>query len=406
VRYSFANSQKLHGLDHLRTLAIALVFLFHYFILSGGQPSWLPAVASFGWTGVDLFFVLSGFLISSQLFSQIKSEGNFSLKDFYIKRFFRIIPPFLVTVSIYFLIPFFREKEALPPLWKFLSFTQNFGLNIRDQGTFSHAWSLCVEEHFYFLLPLVLLLLTTTRSWKRCCWLIPLLFIGGIAIRFYCYQKLFLPFIESSNGGVIWYKQIYYPTYNRLDGLLAGVSIAALYHFRPDFWNGISKYGNLFLAFGLLTLTAAWFLCAHQQSFEASIFGFPLIAMGYGFAVAGAVSPSSFLYRLKSKTSSLIATLSYSVYLTHKGIIHVTRELLGPFHLNENLLLIVCIVTCLFGAFILHMIVEKPFLKWRKMILQQTKKSIHSTPAEFAIETSISTQNLAAKASPKAPPGV
>lgn len=113
-------SQKLYGLDHLRALAIILVFFFHYFIVSGGQPEWLPNVASFGWTGVDLFFVLSGFLISSQLFSQIKNRQSISLKTFFVKRFFRIIPAFLVTVSLYFFLPFFREKEALPPLWKFL----------------------------------------------------------------------------------------------------------------------------------------------------------------------------------------------------------------------------------------------------------------------------------------------
>ncbi|MCH5688598.1 acyltransferase family protein [Niabella sp. W65] len=76
------NHQRLQGLDHLRALAIIFVFLFHYFILSGGQPAWLPSAASFGWTGVDLFFVLSGFLISSQLFVQIKRGNTFLSKTF------------------------------------------------------------------------------------------------------------------------------------------------------------------------------------------------------------------------------------------------------------------------------------------------------------------------------------
>lgn len=75
--------KKLYGLDHLRALAIILVFFFHYFIVSSGRPEWLPDVASFGWTGVDLFFVLSGFLISSQLFEQIKREERISFKHFY-----------------------------------------------------------------------------------------------------------------------------------------------------------------------------------------------------------------------------------------------------------------------------------------------------------------------------------
>ena len=142
------HQERLHGLDHLRALAITLVFLFHYFILSGGQPAWLPETAQFGWTGVDLFFVLSGFLISSQLFAQIKKGQHISFKDFFTRRFFRIVPAYLVTVALYFYFPFFREKENLPPLWKFLTFTQNIGLNLKDNGTFSHCWSLCVEEHF------------------------------------------------------------------------------------------------------------------------------------------------------------------------------------------------------------------------------------------------------------------
>jgi peptidoglycan/LPS O-acetylase OafA/YrhL len=70
----------------------------------------LPKVASFGWTGVDLFFFLSGFLISSQLFAQIKQGQNISFKQFFLKRVFRIIPAFLVTVGLYFCFPFFREK--------------------------------------------------------------------------------------------------------------------------------------------------------------------------------------------------------------------------------------------------------------------------------------------------------
>ena len=141
--------KKLYGLDNLRAVAIAFVFIYHYAGLSNGAPKWLGFITKFGWTGVDLFFVLSGFLISSQLFAQIKKGQTISFKQFFLKRFFRIVPAFLFILVLYFIFPFFRERESLPPLWKFLTFTQNFGLNLKDFGTFSHAWSLCVEEHFY-----------------------------------------------------------------------------------------------------------------------------------------------------------------------------------------------------------------------------------------------------------------
>jgi peptidoglycan/LPS O-acetylase OafA/YrhL len=233
--------QKLYGLDHLRAFAILIVFLFHYYILSGGQPKWLPDFAKFGWTCVDLFFVLSGFLISSQLFAQIKHGQNISFKLFFLKRFFRIVHAFLVTVGLYFCVPLFREKESLPPLWRFLTFTQNLGLNLKDFGTFSHAWSLCVEEHLYLFLPLTLIFLQFTNSLKKSYWLLIALFLFGFAIRIYSFDQLYFPKIEDENGWSYWYKYIYYPTYNRLDGLLVGVSIAGIYQFLPGIWNKISK---------------------------------------------------------------------------------------------------------------------------------------------------------------------
>ena len=120
--------EKFYGLDHLRTLAIVSVVLFHYPKLSNAKPDWLVSASQFGWTGVYLFFVLSGFLISSQLFKQINENNRFSFKQFFLKRIFRILPAYFTIVAIYFSVPFFREKESLPPLWKFLTFILNVGL--------------------------------------------------------------------------------------------------------------------------------------------------------------------------------------------------------------------------------------------------------------------------------------
>lgn len=364
--------RKLNGLDHLRAFAIFFVFLFHYQILSLGQPEWLPDVATFGWTGVDLFFVLSGFLISSQLFDQIKNGQKISFKVFFLKRFFRIIPAFWVVVGIYFLVPFFREKEALPEIWKFLTFTQNLGLNIKEFGTFSHAWSLCVEEHFYLFLPITLIVAQAVDLFKKSYWLLIALFLYGFAIRMYSFDNLYLPKITQAGSAVYWYKYIYYPTYNRLDGLLVGVAIAGLYQFLPDVWQKISKYGNLWIAFSLPVLTGAYFLCDNPQSYNASVFGFPLVAVGYGLLVVGAISPTSSLYKWNSRITTFIATLSYALYLTHKGIIHITHQLLAGFEIDNNVMLVICIVTCLLGALLLNVVIEKPFMKLRNRILGAT----------------------------------
>lgn len=363
--------QKLYGLDNLRTLAIAYVFFFHYFILSHGQPKWLPDFAEFGWTGVDLFFVLSGFLISSQLFAQIKQGQKISFKQFFLKRFFRIVPAFLVTVGLYFCFPFFREKESLPPLWKFLTFTQNLGLDLKEFGTFSHAWSLCVEEHFYLFLPLILIFLQFTKLTKKSYWLLIILFLLGFAIRTYSFINFYLPKVDDESSWMYWYKYIYYPTYNRLDGLLVGVSIAGIYQFLPTVWSKLSKFGNQTIILGLFILIGAYFLCEDQQTFNASIFGFTLVAIGYGFMVVGAISPTSFLYKWNSKGMTFIATLSYAIYLTHKGVIHLTHQLLADFKIEANLLLIISMFTCVGVAYLLHLIIEKPFMNLRNRFIEE-----------------------------------
>ena len=247
---------------------------------------------------------------------------------------------------IYFCFPGFHEREALPPLWRFLTFTQNFGLNIFDYGTFSHAWSLCVEEHFYLFLPVILILLQATKSFKKSYWILIFLLLFGMVLRIYIWENFYLPEKQE------WYKLIYYPTYNRIDGLLVGVAIAGIYQFRPDIWNRISRFGNHLIVLSLLVLTAAYFVCYDQYSFNASIFGFPLISVGYGLIVAGALCPSGFLFRWNSKITAFIASLSYAIYLSHKGVMHITQQVASSVNmdLNSNWMIVICIITCVLCA--------------------------------------------------------
>lgn len=357
---------KLFGLDHLRTLAIVLVFLFHFGRIFP-HPEWTNTISKFGWTGVDLFFVLSGYLIASQLFLRIAQGKGISIKSFFLKRFFRIIPAYLVVVAIYFFFPYTHERESLAPLWKHLTFTQNLGLDLRTQGTFSHAWSLCIEEQFYLVLPISLLLLVNLKVFKKGIWILISLFIFGFAIRYYSYQTFVLPNMNNEDVWAIWYKHIYYPTYCRLDGLLIGISIAALFEFKKSIKDKVTKYGNWFLFLSFVILTFAYFLCLDEESIQASVFGFPLVSIGYGLMVLGAISPTSFLYKLKSNITTYIASLSYAIYLIHKIIIHISQNIFSLFNIEKesNLMFFICIFTTLIGAILINSIIEKPFLKIR-----------------------------------------
>ncbi|SEW40017.1 acyltransferase family protein [Chitinophaga arvensicola] len=387
MTYSTVTEKKLSGLDHLRALAIILVLLYHYRMFQ--HPQWLDDVIGFGWSGVDLFFVLSGYLISSQLFVNIAAGKGIALPEFFIKRFFRIIPAYVVVLSIYFLFPGFHEREALPPLWKFLTFTQNFNFDLKNFGTFSHVWSLCVEEHFYLLFPLVLAGLLRFNAWKKAVWLLPALFIFGVAIRLYCWYALYAPVEEQNDSWVTWYRHIYYPTYTRLDGLLAGVSIAALFAFRPAVKAWFAQRGNVVLLLSAIVLTGAWFFCEDQHSFHASIFGYPLVAAGYGIAIMAAVSPGCILYRFNSRITALIARLSFGLYLSHKGVIHLAQPLLAKTGIppKGNLMLLACFLVAGLGAYGLNKAVEMPFLRLRQRVLDQRKKKRYQPVAVLAGET-------------------
>jgi peptidoglycan/LPS O-acetylase OafA/YrhL len=384
------------GLDHLRALAIVSVFAFHYRLFSN-QPL-IHVAGEFGWSGVDLFFVLSGFLIASQLFTRYALGGQVRWAEFYGKRLFRTLPAYLAVVALYFAVPQFIERSALPPWWKFVTFTQNLSMELPAKLAFSHAWSLCVEEHFYLLLPLFCVLLLRT-GWTRVgAWLIGVLLVAGPALRAFLWLRLVEPLrnLPASNVpwyklifdpswarldglhhdtpafNVAWYKIIYYPTWTRLDGLLIGVALAALYVFRPNAVARAKRHADALLAFGILLLGAACWLCHDQRTLAATVLGFPAFSAAYGAIVLSALSPTGLLQRFDSRVTRFLAAISYSFYLTHKAIIHLTQRMLEG-HVNTDGLLAfaACSAAALLAGAALHFSVERPALRLRERWLSR-----------------------------------
>ena len=355
-------SERLYGLDHLRAIAILLVLMYHYRAFK--HPDWIDRVGRFGWTGVDLFFVLSGFLISGQLFREMKNKGNISLKTFYIKLFFIIFPAYFFTLFLYFTFPFFREREALSPLWKFVTFTQNYGLDVINRGTFSHAWSLCIEEQFYLILPLFLLILIPAKLFKHLAVLMMTVIGLSIIFRMMAWNE-YITGLDTASADFwkLWYMKIYYPTHTRLDGLGIGVLIGYLMQYSSGFKKIVNHNGNSLFFVGIILLGISFWVCNEQASKIASIFGFTLVAVSFGVILMAAVSQSSFLYRTKSYLTAQLAALSYAVYLSHKGIIHLVQEGFDYFKLetSDNISLMVCLVACIFGGLFYRFVIEKPF---------------------------------------------
>src|SRR4051794_39757962 len=159
--------------------------LYHASLFGLASPShWL---VRFGWMGVDLFFVLSGFLIAGQLFRPFARGSKPNYSRFFGRRLLRTLPAYTVVVLVYFLIPQVQEWPDIQPLWQFLTFTENLLITPPLPKAFSHAWSLCVEEQFYLLLPSVIALIAIRPGASKALALFVAVLLSGMALRGFLY---------------------------------------------------------------------------------------------------------------------------------------------------------------------------------------------------------------------------
>src|SRR5881396_2918000 len=268
----FSDRERQPGLDLLRALAIIVVVIYHAALFGFKLPG---RVDRFGWIGVDLFFVLSGYLIGGQLLAPLARDQRMNLGRFFARRALRIMPAYFVVLAIYFLLPSSREySEMSQPLWKFLLSIQNIALH---GGTaFSHAWSLAVEDQFYLALPFLLLVLYPR---PRASVIIACIIIfGGIALRtILAFQNLTETGV-SFRGFQAW---IYYPTWTRLDPLVLGVALAAIEKFRPRWWRCLTNLAPWLLLPALALISYALSIGETEYiNFNACVWQFPLLATG------------------------------------------------------------------------------------------------------------------------------
>ena len=356
-------TQRNHGLDTLRALAIIFVVLHHYvlFVSHSDTFGW---VGEIGWVGVDLFFALSGYLIGNQIFSALRARAQFSLPRFYARRLLRTLPSFYVVLALYYLWPWFRGDAKLLPLWQFLTFTQN--INLQPGTAFSHAWSLCIEEQFYMLLPAVALGLAGLRRSLRWSWgLIALAFVAGMLIRYSVFNELVT---GSARPQTSYFKYIYYSTFCRFDELVAGVALAMLRNYHPRAWRGLTAHGDPLLAAGLAVCAMTfWLFLDQRMALAVTVVGFPLLALGFALLIGAALSERSVLRRVRVPGAGTIALWSYAIYLGHKQLCIL---LAGPLeklgHPPDSLVAIgVALTASVLAGWLLYTCVEQPFMKVR-----------------------------------------
>jgi peptidoglycan/LPS O-acetylase OafA/YrhL len=366
-----AATRRAPGLDLLRAAAIVWVMYYHALVMDLVPDS--DPVATYGWMGVDLFFALSGYLIGSQLFRPLAQGRAIDVARFYARRALRTLPAYLVVVAIYFTVPAFRERPAIQPLWQFLTFTENLFIDFQGGKAFSHVWSLCVEEQFYLVVPFAAWWLARRpKAWKVIALCVAIL-LGGMALRGFVWLHDLAPIRSVTHGpGNFWQRyqeRIYYPTWNRLDGLLGGVVLAAIAAFRPSLWQALMRQANLIGAGALTCLAVAIWIFGDQASLIATVIGFPLLSLGMTGLVAWGAGPSGLLGRRPVPGAGAVAAMAYSLYLTHKQIYHMVHVAVGTGLDNRPVIAFgVYTFAALAGGALLYWTVERPFLRLREKL--------------------------------------
>jgi peptidoglycan/LPS O-acetylase OafA/YrhL len=351
---------RLQRLDVLRAIAVVLVM--------GRHLHSYDMLVQMGWTGVDLFFVLSGFLVSGLLFAEYKARGALDVRRFFIRRGFKIYPAFYVMITATLLWRAPLGAPSVTAAWKpEVFFYQNY-----VPGLWAHTWSLAVEEHFYILLPLTLLILCRRSPGSPDPFrAIPVLWVP-VALG-----SLVLRIITTYTLPYDYFTHLF-PTHLRLDGLYFGAVIGYLHHFRPDVLPRLVGSGRRQL--GIAVASAAClvpcFLWLVEGPFMSTI-GLTLLYLGFGGVLVLALhAPLVALggWRVTRGVTTALAYAgrhSYSIYLWHVPVLYwVIARLGGPLHLarHANRRFVLYVVLCTIVGIALAWAIEMPSLRARNRL--------------------------------------
>ena len=347
-------------------MAIVLVLMSHYMSFVAHAPVF-GAIGNVGWAGVDLFFVLSGYLIGHQILAPIARRETLSLKIFFARRLLRTLPNYYAVLAVYLLaILLFPRSPILgsttPTLWQLLSFTQNIGLAYGQ--TLTHSWSLCIEEQFYVILPLVVLAIAQTGQHAlrvRLGWYV---LAGAIAFGITSRAAAWMAYGYDGFAA-----QVYYSSVCRFDELLPGVAIAMLRNFYPVPFARLLRHGNALFVGGLAAATAILYCISNEvpNQFVTTAFGFSLVAASFSLLVCSALSPTCVLNRVRMPGASSLALWSYAIYLVHKPIFMAMRRTLLELNIDPSMPWCVLTVGAMgvAGGWLLFRCVETPFMRMR-----------------------------------------
>ena len=395
--------------DGLRALSILLVVAFHVVWLRGeyiGPAAWttivsdpLLSIVLRGDLGVDVFFVISGFLIAHLLIVEYRAHGTISLRAFYLRRVFRLLPAYFFVLAIVWLLRA-QEGWVCETIWANILYVNNF--ISAERQCMPWAWSLAVEEQFYTVFPLLLLLLYRLQRFR-----VRLLFLAlmaGVLVRgvVNLSSNQHIPIVAEpwvDPAGYVESLNVYVKTYMRFGAILCGVIAAYLYHHhnavdylersRPLAYVGLLLAGVCLIAIVVPRVRspdAHWapiaevlYLALDRYLFSAAIAYLLLLSLcatGPG-RVLGATLSARLWYP--------IAQLSYSTYLVHPIVITACyRYLLDPVPLSYPAMLrdlLVAVTISLLTSLVVYLAIERPILGLRSLVsAPSTPRAASTTP--------------------------
>lgn len=361
------------ALDTLRAVAILLVLGRHFLETSLGKdapvPIWMELWQRCGWIGVDLFFVLSGFLVSGLLFREYVRFGKIRYGHFLLRRGFKIYPAFyfMFGAVLLYTAHLGRSFVGWPVVLSETLFIQNYGPSL-----FPHTWSLAVEEHFYLLLPLLLLAVrgTKDRPFARLPQLFVVVAVLALAARIVITQTLNFRL-----------KTHIFPTHLRIDSLLFGVLLSWATHFAPEVLeHAWTRFRWLFAIVAAALVAPA--LCIEM----GSGWYLPTIGLTGVYLASGVLLMFALRWKSAWRPLAIIGTYSYSIYLWH-----IPVRFFGLGWLPQNVTPLTRSAAYLASAVVLGIaaawLVERPFLALRDRLFPTRSQSVAPAPVTTLFES-------------------
>lgn len=349
------------ALDVLRSIAILLVFTGHYAAEFQGTPrvQALPVV-HWGWTGVDLFFVLSGFLIGGQLWKELKRAGHIRIGRFLLRRGLRIWP-------LYYAFVVFVAAEGLfgrtmRGMWSDACFFSNY-----IYGQIGGGWTLSTEEQFYILAPITIALFARIIKPKHL-WILPAAGLLGLVVN----RVILLSYWQAQYLDASYMRfALITPLYTHADGLGVGLLLAWFAVFRPELI--ASKRLRLSVCGGMLVVGTALYYLSHY------IFCYTTLGLIFGAAALWGLGLQRTPRPLGWHGFYIISRLSFGMYLNQFGLLERLSSLLLPLRVKGGeaafwMLYAVCLLASIAIAFVTFQMVEWPFLQLRARWLESAKR--------------------------------